>query len=118
MDVTGIGDVVYPTLKKLVPITYSILYTSGNNSESEADRRTYPGSTHFKTAKSLLVQRLMSFVDENQIDIYQYTNQELLKEISHLTRKVGTLGQVTFDSSYSDDVFNSFMLAVYAVYKK
>lgn len=59
MDVTGIGDVVYPILSKHQKVNYSILYTSGNGSESEQDLRTYPGSKHFRVAKSLLVTTLL-----------------------------------------------------------
>lgn len=91
MDVTGVGDVVFPIMKRHHPVHLTILYTSGNNSESAPDRTAYPGSLHFRTSKSLLVSNILDLHDEETLSVYEYTNQLLVEEITYLNRTTGKL---------------------------
>lgn len=118
MDVTWVWDWVIAILKQYwLKIHMAINYTTWVN---ETLDKTHPyGSTKcYKVWKSLLINKTIDFCDEKVLEIYEYTNKELLKEIWQLSKIKNGLWQVLFTTSYFDDITNALLLNIYYIYQE
>lgn len=118
MDVTWVWDWVINIMKQhWLKVHMAIQYA---NSTSETLDKTYPyqWTKCYKVWKWILINRTIDFCDEEILQIYEYTNKPLLKEIWQLTKIKNKLWQILFESAFFDDATNAMLLNVYYIYQE
>ena len=111
MDFSGVWDWVYTIFKTLwLNINYTVRYTAGATQSLKLNNYT--------VSKSILINTLLDFITEDQIELIDITNKYLSEELMHITEAETRTKMLTFTTKFYDDITNSLMIASFITKEK